>query len=182
MPIENKGNEDFDDSPVSIPEDYYWGELNKVNFYENSENKVRVAITFDVEYDGETYEVPGFMNALFSISSDDEGMSSKMGNWFKKINKAEALEKSLADALDSSIESLEDEEKIEEFRNTVTALLAKEITSGNIKYYVDDINSEEAECLKTAINAVLAGRKVRIQVETVNGSSLISKFADVKEK
>lgn len=155
------GDGDYDDEDVQVPVGYYWGELSNVNVYEN-DSGTRIALSFNnlvdmadedySEVDGTEVEVPLFMPAKVSFYDTDEVSNSALVDTFQKLGLAEALYKALG---------------------------KDEIESGD-KFVPE--TDDEADQLETAIEAVLADKQVKIDVNDLGeDASVVDKVVDYRD-
>jgi len=166
MGFQNKGksNEDFDNP--HIPEDYYWGSVKDIKHYDKEyEDGVshKVIMTFEIEHEGDTYDIPYFAPANISITKGD-GMSSDLATDLKKLGLLEVAAKAAAEVEGAGKD------------------VAQAVVDGDTKYCIED--EDDVDNFIDVLNIVFDGKQIRVNVADMNDgeSSVVQKFSDYKAK
>lgn len=156
MGLQTKGN--IDDNP-KIPEDYYVSMLDEIRHYERDDaDSLGLIFNFRMDYDGEEVVLPFFAPAKLSVSEERE--SSRLAENLASIDRLETV----LDILDDS------------------GAVKKAVMSQTQRWIATD--EDEVDELISAVNAVLAGEKIRVNVEDDQSGdeSQVSKLSRVFEE
>lgn len=187
MKAETKG--DFDEDRPSNPkikEDYYQAELDEIIHYDRDDARgfvikfsildedVQVLNDYDLEWSDGEIVLPFF--APGNLSKSEDAMSSRLTEHLENLGLHEAVLDILDEPVEVQTDVDEDGNPVSEEMSLKDAVLGDYISA---KARTED----DADDLKSALNGVLAGKVVRVQVEDDrNGEeSQVSKLSEIVE-
>lgn len=194
MKLQQKG--EFDEDKPSNPrieEAYYWSELDEVIDYDRDDarglilkfriikndagDEPELMNDFDLERTDGDVILPFFAPA--NLSKSDESMSSRLTEHLEKLGLHEAVLEIVADGEMVEVQvDMENGEPVTEEMSVEEAVLGDHIS-------LKADSEDAAEEFRSALNAVLAGKKIRVGVEdsedkkTGNIESQVAKFSRI---
>lgn len=157
-------NDNENSKSVEIPKDFYEASFKESNAYKK-DGEPRLALIFELDYEGETVEVGRFLTAKATtyseqLKQDSDTTDSDLGSIFDRICMLEDLEAEISARLQAA--DWYDDEVPEGFM--------VESEGG-----FNAVNEDEAELLADAVEAQLDGKRFRVLIVSPdgNGGSLI---------